>query len=126
VIIRHVREIVNFNTVGRLLMYMTSDIDINVTDNGIEVNDYIFNVDEFKRIKTRILRNKFKGDYSPIQGMGGTTVIRAGDVLMLGTPEGFPKESWTYKEWVRQADGWREYAKGTPEEWNAAFNTLDI
>lgn len=103
------------------------DIDISVSDKGdVLINDYPFNMEDFKRIKTRILRNEFKGDYSHLKGMSGTTVIRMDDKLVLGKPKETPKFSWSYKEWVEKSDGWMSYAEGTQDAWKDALNSIDI
>lgn len=99
------------------------EIKLKPTPDGILVNDYIFSENDLRRIRTRILRNKFKGDYSLMKGMNGTTIIRDGDELILGKPKEIPKESWSYKRWVKESDGWRSYAQGTHEEWKEAFKS---
>jgi len=104
-----------------------NQIELEIVENGILVNDYIFSKDNLKRIKTRIMRNKFTGDYSLLKGMNGTTIIREGNKLILGKPKLTPKQSWSYKQWVRESDNeWTEYAKGTQKEWEKAFNSINF
>lgn len=102
-----------------------SEIELVPVENGILVNDYIFSEEDLNRIRTRILRNKFTGNYTLMKGMSGTTIIRDGDEFILGAPKEIPKESWSYKQWVKESDNeWREYARGTQEEWKNAFNSI--
>lgn len=104
-----------------------SEIELEVVEEGILVNGYIFSKKNLKRIKTRIIRNKFNGDYSLLKGMSGTTIIRENNKLILGKPKLTPKQSWSYKQWVRESDyEWTEYAKGTSEEWEKAFSDINI
>lgn len=103
-----------------------SDIEIKIIKNDkVIINDSIFSKDEFERIKKRILRNRFNGEASLLRGMGGASIIREDDEFILGKPKAFPKESWSYKEWVEQSNGWLVYAKGTMDEWKDVFNSIE-
>jgi len=103
-----------------------SIIDIRVEGDKVRINDYMFEQENFNRIRTRIERNTFKGEYSHIRGMSGTTVVREDNNIILGKPKEVPKQSWSYQEWVRQSDGWTVYARGTYDEWINAFKQVEV
>lgn len=100
-------------------------VEITKSDGAadVEINNWPFDKQEAEKIRTRIERNSFKGDYSSHGLHGGITVIRDGDVLKLAKPAETPRQSWSYRDWVEFSDGWTVYAEGTQEEWVEAFNS---
>lgn len=99
-------------------------VTIKNRDDGIEINGYRFSQEEFEKIQTRIQNNEFTGEWSHVKA--GITVRRVGDELILSKPQIYPKESWTFQQWVEQSDGWKDYAQASPEEWQTEFEQLSL
>lgn len=99
------------------------EIIIRNRDDGIEVNGSIFSQSEFEKIETRISNNSFSGERSHVSN--GVFVRRESGELVLSRPDIYPKESWSLSQWVEESDGWRDYTRGTQEEWMNAFSEFN-
>jgi len=95
-------------------------VTVKERDDGVAINGYIFSQSEFEKIKTRIENNDFYAEFSQISS--GLSVRRVDGEIALSKPDIFPKESWSFREWVEKSNGWKDYAKGTHDEWLAEFN----
>lgn len=98
-------------------------VDIEIGENGPKIGGYSFHKEELEAIQTRIERDEF-GDQSKFGFGDGLTLLRDGDTIKLVKPKGYPEESWSYKEWVRQSDGWKVFEEGPRDEWLDAFDSV--
>lgn len=97
-------------------------VTIEQTPDGVEIDGQYFSESELDTIQTRIERNEF-GERSHLRFGDGITLLRDGDTIQIGKPDTIPKESWSYKEWVHQSDGWKTFASAPRNEWLDAFET---